>query len=134
MQNGENKRLTERLLGNNSRRVRRIINNRRLHRKPTRISNVPTKHKLIPINSTILKEALDDVVLHLVLHRAQHHARLTSGTNLPALHDVQNSFLELLVDVCVHIKTLGSYTQLSGVEECAEGDEGSNLVDVDVRT
>jgi hypothetical protein len=123
----------EGLLLDDARVVGRVVDDGGLDEEALGIGNVGlASGELVALGLAVGEEALDAVVLHLVLDGAEEVVAVVGVADLDGLCEVGHLLDELLVDGLVDIDALGGNADLAGVLESAHGDLGSDLLDVDV--
>jgi hypothetical protein len=123
---------TERLLGDDTTVVGRVVNDGRLDEEALLGGGgVLADGELVAVLLGVREKLLDLLVLHLVLDGAEEGAGL-GVTNLDGLGEVDHLGEELGVDALVDVDTLGGDTDLARVLEGTHDDLGSDLLDVDI--
>jgi len=127
------RRLTEWLLLDNTAVTGWVVDDGRLHKVPLcRLNIVWSRGEFVSVFLAVLEKALDTLVLHVVLDRAEHHTLLVRCADLEVLGELGHLGDEGLVDGFVDVDALGGNADLAGVDERTHGDFGSDLFDVDV--
>lgn len=88
--------------------------------------------KLVPITLGVFEDGPDDVVLHLVLHRPEHHALGGRRSDRPRANNVDKLVQKCVVDVLVDVDALARDAELARVEEGAESHLRRDNVEVNV--
>ena len=119
--------LTERLLDNDPRLLRRVINNSRSNKVSTvrlRV-HLAASGNLPTLLLNIVKEGLDAVVLHRVLQGTVADALLRTVAKSVGLDVLDHGVSELAVDGLVHVDALEVEADLTRVQEGEESDLSS---------
>ena len=87
--------------------------------------------ELVALLLGVLEEALDLLILHLVLDWSEQRARVRSA-DLDRLGELDHLLEHLVVDVFVNVDALGGDADLTGVLEGSHHEFWCDLVDVDV--
>jgi len=111
---GREGRRTERLLGDDARVVRRVVDDRRLYEVAgTLFDLLGADGELVTVLLAVLEELLHLLVLHFVLDGSDQDAGLVARADLDALGEGDHGFQEGLVDVLVDVDALGGDADLA---------------------
>ena len=124
----------EGLLLNDAGVVWRVVDDSGLDEVALCCGNVGLAHsELVALGLAVFEEALDTVVLHLVLDGTKKVVAIVGVADLDVLCEVDHLLNELLVDGLVNIDALCGNADLARVLESAHNNLRGDLLDVDVR-